>query len=186
MKNFEKVFSDYGYSLFIIHSAEDAIIDAIAIGEMRYILGIPLILERAEIDYAYLLEQAKTGKRVVLGHLMQILYISTKIIQNKDKKDQIEKIISGKKIIITYNIDEFEYIYKQYSEIKALQSVLPSPVHYQLSFLFAKKQIEIISKIKNGKRLTKTEKEYYSRTIKKKLIAVKELAGFAREIIVKD
>ena len=41
-----------------------------------------------------------------------------------------------------------------------------------LSYLFKKKQLEIILKILNEDHMTKTEAEYYSRVIKKKLEAI--------------
>ena len=42
-------------------------------------------------------------------------------------------------------------------------------LRYELGFHFTDRQINIIVKRKNGEVLTKTEKEYYSRTIKKRL-----------------
>ncbi len=42
----------------------------------------------------------------------------------------------------------------------------------QLSKLFSRKQKEIILKKLGGGKLTKTEKEYFSRTIKPKLAAI--------------
>ncbi|MEK6982352.1 MAG: hypothetical protein AABX38_05460 [Candidatus Micrarchaeota archaeon] len=186
MKDFEKIFSKYGYSLFTIHTSEDAIIDALELGETRYILGIPLILERAEIDYTYLLDCARKSQKKLLSKLLEIIYIASKIIQNKEKKEILERIIFKKKIKLSYKLEEFEEIYEQYSQNISETSSLPVSINYQLSFLFAKKQIEIISKLKSGKRLTKTEKEYYSRVIKKKLVAIKELNEFVKGIVVRD
>jgi hypothetical protein len=45
-------------------------------------------------------------------------------------------------------------------------------VSAQLSFLFSDKQKELIFKKINGLHLTKTEREYYSRVVKKKLAAI--------------
>ena len=45
-------------------------------------------------------------------------------------------------------------------------------LNLHLSILFSAKQKEIILKKLHGKPLTKTEQEYYSRTVKRKLEAV--------------
>lgn len=42
-----------------------------------------------------------------------------------------------------------------------------------LSTLFTPRQIEIIKKKHRGEELTKTEKEVYSRSIKKKILAIR-------------
>lgn len=42
-------------------------------------------------------------------------------------------------------------------------------LRYELEFHFTNKQIDVIMKRKNGERITKTDKEYYSRIIKKRL-----------------
>ena len=45
-------------------------------------------------------------------------------------------------------------------------------LEYSLSQLFTQRQKELVLKKFRGEKLTKTEKEYFSRTIKKKLSAV--------------
>lgn len=182
MADFRKIFSDYGYRLFEAESLEQAILDAIKNSEIRYILGIPLILEKAEINYPLLLEQAK--KENVFDRLLDILSISTRIIKNKQKRETLKKVIAGKKIKKQFDEGEFKQIYAQYTKEQAPS--FPSQIQYYLSFLFAKRQIDILYKIKTGSKLAKTEKEYYSRVIKKKLIAIRELANFVKEILVKE
>lgn len=178
MKNFEKVFEEHGYSLFRVHETEDAIIDAIKSEDQRYLYGIPLLIERSEIDYNYLLEKAK--KESITERLLEVLSISSKIIKNSEKRSDIDAIISKKKIRIKFNISEFEEIYNRYQ--KKDKNLFPSNVNYFLSFLFAKKQRDILYKVKKREVLTKTEKEYYSRVIKKKIRAIKEVYGLVKEI----
>lgn len=182
MADFRKIFSDYGYQLFESKSVETAIIDAIKTGEIRYVLGIPLIIENAKIDYDSLLAQAK--KDSILDKLLEILFISSKIIKDKEKIKIIRKILTNKKIKKKLDENEFREIYSQYSKQQRLG--FPSQLHYYLSSLFAKKQIQILYKIKTGERLSKTDKEYYSRIIKKRVIAIRELAQFARDLIVRE
>ena len=56
-----------------------------------------------------------------------------------------------------------------------------------LNRLFSPKQKELILKRRDGKAFTKTEREYFSRTVRKKLQAVadEELAALARKLIRK-
>jgi len=184
MGNFKRIFSDYGYQLFEESSIENAIVQAIKSNEIRYILGIPLIIEKADINYENLIEKAKKEK--FLDRLLEILFISSKIIKNKEKQQLLKKIIAKKRIKKQFDEDEFKQIYEQYSQVNERLAGFPSQLHYQLSFIFAKKQIQILYKIKTGERLKKTEKEYYSRTIKKRLIAIRELSQFARDLLVKE
>ncbi|MFH1221766.1 MAG: hypothetical protein V1492_01640 [Candidatus Micrarchaeota archaeon] len=180
MVDFKKIFSGHGYSLFEPESVENAIVDALESREMRYILGIPIILENTEIDYPYLMKKANGGG--VQNELLDVLSISSRIIRNRKKRNAIKEFIKLKKIKKKFDEKEFEAIYRQYSKA-AVVSTFPADVHYQLSFLFTPRQIEILYKIKTGKRLTKTEKEYYSRAIKKRLVAIKELVDFAAGIV---
>lgn len=50
--------------------------------------------------------------------------------------------------------------------------MLEGRLYYCLSSIFTDRQIEIIMKKYKGEKLTKTEGEYFSRTIKKKLKAI--------------
>ena len=182
MADFKKVFSRYGYSLFESESGEieDAIIDALKSGEIRYILGIPVLLEKTDIDYERLMEKAKEAG--VLDKLLSVFSISARIINDKGKREMLKKTIGKKKIRKKFRKEEFEEVYKQYSESMAVET-FPVKIHRYLSVIFTPRQIEILYKIKKREKLTKTEREYYSRVIKKRLTAIKELAGFADDIL---
>ena len=58
-------------------------------------------------------------------------------------------------------------------------------LEYALSQLFSPKQKELFKKKLEGDLLTKTEQEYYSRTVKKKVVALanSELHGLARKLL---
>ncbi|MCJ7681570.1 MAG: hypothetical protein MUP70_12650 [Candidatus Aminicenantes bacterium] len=58
-------------------------------------------------------------------------------------------------------------------------------LEYALSQIFPKKQRELIFKKLRGERMTKTEKEYFSRSVKKKLIALanSDLHNLAMKIL---
>lgn len=183
MTDFKQTFSQYGYTLFKDSSIEKAIIEAIKNNEIRYILGIPIIIENAEINYQLLLEMASRDQ--ILDNILEILSITSGFIKNKTKKAEIKRIISKKKIKLHFDAKEFKKIYDQYYKASKTGG-FQSGLHYHLSFIFAPRQIEILYKIQNGEKLKKTEKEYYSRTIKKRLIAIRELFDFTKELLVKE
>ena len=58
-------------------------------------------------------------------------------------------------------------------------------LEYALSQLFSPKQKELVKKKLDGSVLTKTEQEYYSRTVKKKVVALanSELHSLARKLL---
>lgn len=58
-------------------------------------------------------------------------------------------------------------------------------LEYALSQVFSPKQKELFKKKLEGELLTKTEQEYYSRTVKKKVVALanSELHGLARKLL---
>ncbi|MFH1429823.1 MAG: hypothetical protein ABIH39_08805 [Candidatus Margulisiibacteriota bacterium] len=52
------------------------------------------------------------------------------------------------------------------------KSITLDPLDRHLDQIFSSKQKELFMKKINGKELTKTEKEYFSRTVKKKVLAM--------------
>lgn len=179
MNDFRKIFAERGYSLFEPESVEHAIINAIKQKELRYLFGIPIVIENSEIDFEELILLSK--KEGILQELMDILYITAEVIKDKKKRKAISSIIKNKNITRFFDPNEFKDAYLQYANTK--NAGFESRLHVNLSVLFAPKQINILYKIRSGKRLNKTEKEYYSRTIKKKLMAIHELASFSELFI---
>ena len=180
MSEFRKIFAEKGYSLFESESVEQAIIDAIKQKELRYLFGIPTVIENSEIDFGELISLSK--KEGVMSELMAILRIAANIIKDKKKKAVLGSVVKGKRATRLFNEKEFKDAYLQLAEIKKIAG-FGSRLHYHLSMLFAPGQIDILNKLRNGKKLSKTEKEYYSRTIKKKLNAIHELFDFTEFFI---
>ena len=58
-------------------------------------------------------------------------------------------------------------------------------VEYALSQVFSPKQKELFFQKLKGEKFTKTEREYYSRAVKKKVLALAndELHGLARKVL---
>lgn len=179
MTDYRKVFSQHGYSLFEPENLERAIIEAIQEGNLRYLYGIPILLEKEDVDLQELERLARSAK--VWRELHEIFLISSKIISDKDKADKLEKM-AGKPERLSYGLEGFRSAYHDYGISREHEGFSPE-LSYHLSFIFAKKQISILYKIKARKKLTKTEKEYFSRVIKKKLMAIKETSGLAKELL---
>lgn len=55
---------------------------------------------------------------------------------------------------------------------KPAKTMTINPLDQHLDQIFSSKQKELFMKKINGKELTKTEKEYFSRTVKKKVLAM--------------
>lgn len=72
-----------------------------------------------------------------------------------------------------------EYLQEEISKSKELE------LQYALSFLFKRKQREIIRKMLQEKTLTKTEYEYYIRIIKKRLEALVQLKELSEAVLGK-
>lgn len=181
MSDYKEIFAKHGYSLFEKESVETAIVDALKEANTRYLYGIPILLENTEINYKILIKLSK--KSGVLQKLRNIFFISSKIIRNKRLAKKLASLSKLKKSKL--NSKEFEQAYKDYHLTAVHQGFSPE-FNYHLSFLFAKKQIQIIYKVKNREKLSKTEKEYFSRVIKKKLIAIKAVCPLVNEVLVKE
>ncbi|MFO8062064.1 MAG: hypothetical protein R6U31_03970 [bacterium] len=103
-------------------------------------------------------------------------------LQNKDTVRINKMKISSERILNTFRL----YVNEKESQqiIEHLDSREEMELHQALNQLFPRKQKEIILKKFKGEKLTKTEKEYYSRIIKKKLKALlnKDLRRIAEKL----
>ncbi|MCK4931856.1 MAG: hypothetical protein KAT01_06795 [Candidatus Aminicenantes bacterium] len=93
----------------------------------------------------------------------------TKALRSKSDLNLIEKELSSARMINTFknyfrraDIDLIEYSDQQ-DEFE---------LEHAMSQVFSKKQKELFLKKLKGERLTKTEREYYSRVVKKKVLAL--------------
>lgn len=180
MTDFRKIFAEKGYSLFEADSVEKAIIDSIKNGEHRYILGIPVIIENSKLDYGLLIQMArKEGK---IPEVLGILKIASKIIKDSTKRKEIEASINWIGKPKRFDETEFKSAYLQ-AHASMHSGGFGGSLNYQLTQIFAPKQIKIIYKLKNGEKLGKTEREYFSRVIKKRLVAIRELNELADGLV---
>lgn len=141
----------------------------------------------------YVLEKQFIKEEVCL---LEALFHSEDYQQFNTKTTVSDESVSRykKKVVrIYFRFDEFLYEFTSQKTLfeakeritlaERLNISKEQDLQYALHILFKPKQLEIITKIANDKKLTKVEYDYYFKTIKKRLRAVKLLDEFADSII---
>ncbi|OIN98045.1 hypothetical protein AUJ66_01690 [Candidatus Desantisbacteria bacterium CG1_02_38_46] len=110
--------------------------------------------------------------RFELIHQERLKDLRNKLVHNEDLK--IDKtILSSERVkntFMTYVVNSELHSKTSLKEKMELKDEFTR--EFFLSRLFSPKQKELITKKLSGQALTKTEKEYYSRTVKKKIMAI--------------
>jgi len=83
--------------------------------------------------------------------------------------EDIDGIMSSERVVNSFK-NYFKRAEIDLKEVADLQDEFE--LEYAMSQIFSKRQKEIFLKKLKGEKLTKTEREYYSRTIKKKVLAL--------------
>ena len=89
----------------------------------------------------------------------------------KSKKEMAENVkkLSPERMVNTFK----SYFKNNLSELKEYTKMKDEyDLEYSLSQVFSKKQKELVFKKLKGEKMNKTESEYYSRSVKKKLLAL--------------
>ena len=89
----------------------------------------------------------------------------------KSKKEMAENVrkVSPERMVNTFK----SYFKNNLSELKEYTKMKDEyDLEYSLSQVFSKKQKELVFKKLKGEKMNKTESEYYSRSVKKKLLAL--------------
>src|SRR3989338_10250585 len=196
-----------GYSYFTVEKAlsvEDLILQILLGKEKRFLKAIPFIIyittkkDSLSFNLPLLLEKAKEKK--ILHELKAVLGVSldifTKLEPGNSLIASLKKIVSKKKeSSFVFSFDEYLYdfiaqkkLYEAEQQIGLAEKVNKAKEYdfqYALANLFKPKQREIIQKIIDNRQLTKIEYDYYFKTIKKRLRAVKLLGDFADTLIQK-
>lgn len=183
--------------------------------DIRLWEGFPVLLANAANDYHFSLERVERMlTRWQIGHLQRLVLLSfavyaaqnltlpwaNKLLKNLNINDR--KLVNrwrnmlahGQKI--TWNDVEFDpqrlrNAFNLYFEQSGEQSRRRKEkydeysLEYALSQIFSPKQKDLFKKKLEGLPLTKTENEYYSRTVKKKAIALanSDLHALARKLL---
>ncbi len=205
-ENITALLDKIGYAYFKVEkplSIENTIIKILSNVEIRFVKAIPFIIylstkeSQLLLDLNLLIKKAK--EKTVLIELKAILSITWQILKKVEPNNKIipklEQIISEKEKTFIFSFDEFLYDFisqkklyeaeQQKGLAQKINQAQEYDVQYGLQTLFKPKQIEIIKKIIDGIPLSKIEYDYYFKTIKKRLRAVKLLSSFADTVIQK-
>ncbi len=91
----------------------------------------------------------------------------------KDKDFKLAgQVMSSQRLKLTFN-NYFNHVRSELKDLLSLKEELG--LEYSLSQVFSPKQKELFLKKLKGEKLTKTEKEYFSRAVKKKVMALANL-----------
>lgn len=210
-ENIAALLGKIGYSYFNLEttvSVEDIIIQILLGKEKRFLKAIPFVIYIATkkasltLNLSVLLEKAKEKKvikevKAILGVTLGILNkIEPDNILIPSLKEFVKKLVSRKKeSSFVFAFDEYLYdfiaqkkLYEAEQQIGLAEKINKAREYdfqYALQNLFKPKQREIIQKVIDNKSLTKIEYDYYFKTIKKRLRAVKLLGDFADIVIQK-
>ncbi len=205
-ENITTILERIGYSYFKIESpisVEDLIIHIVLGKEKRFLKAVPFIIYVSTknpsfpLNLPLLLEKAK--ERKVVNDVKALLRIVLDIFNKTEPKNIIipplRKYAAKKECTYVFSFDEYLYdflaqkkLYEAEQQIGLAEKINQAKeydFHYALQILFKPKQREIIQDIVDGKPLLKGDYDYYFKTIKKRLRAVKLLGDFADTVIQK-
>lgn len=195
-----------GYSYFKVDepiAIEDVIIQILLGKEKRFLKAIPFVIylttknPSLHLDVDVLLKKAKEKK--VSNDVTAIINITKSIIKKVDPQNTVDltlkKIAQKKTTHLVFDFNEYFYDFlaqkklyeteQQQGLTEKINKTKEDELQYALHTLFKPKQREIIQKLVDNRALTKIEYDYYFKTIKKRLRAVKLLGEFADIVIQK-
>lgn len=182
-RNVEERLMEAGYQLLgQDQKIEELIISILKEKNTRYLKAIPFLIYLHQPDISII--HAKTREKRLLG---EIIGITRKIFQ--EEKISRELPTWDKKTKLKYGEFKQEFELQRRRQEKPSLLLEKEKFHAErnlqlwLSYIFTKKEREIIEKILNEKQLTKTEYEYYSRKAKKKLNAIMYLQELSRAVV---
>ncbi|MFC2158720.1 hypothetical protein ACFLT9_12870 [Acidobacteriota bacterium] len=134
-------------------------------GNFHFLLTVSFAL------YSYLgLRYSPPQNLIKKGYIDQDKFnIYVKNFKGTSDITEAENRLSTSRLINTFRnyYTQSEWNMKNYVELKD-----DFDLEYAMSQIFSKKQRELFLKKLKGEKMTKTEKEYYSRSVKKKVIAL--------------
>ncbi len=206
-ENIAALLDKIGYSYFKVESIvsiEDNIIQILLGKEKRFLKAIPFVIyittkkSSFSLNLSLLLEKAK--EKNVVNDLYAIIHVTIGILSKLEPDNNLipslKKIASHmKQSPLIFSFEEYLYdfiaqkkLYEAEQQLGLADKINKAKEYdfqYALQNLFKPKQREIIQKVVEGKLLTKSEYDYYFKTIKKRLRAVKLLGDFADTVIQK-
>ncbi|MEA3379007.1 MAG: hypothetical protein U9Q69_05225 [Nanoarchaeota archaeon] len=193
----EKKLAEAGYSMLGDNEdIEKLILNILETGNIRYLKAIPFLIYKHDINIRIIY---KAGMNVMIL-FSAIMIITKRIFQELDIKKNIPEYlpIETKKIEACMKKRLMNYKeFKQEFELQLRNETKPSSLidkqkiyaerdlQMYLSRLFTKKEKQIIRRLLEGKSISRTDYEYYSRKTKKKLNSIIGLQDFAKTLYAK-
>jgi len=178
-----------GFPIILANSAERGVFDYKIVNRylkksddkasLKFLLLISLALYRA-LGLKFLWAD-KIYKNLNKNDKKQLNFLSNKFKENKNF-NFLGRSISCQRIKVIFN----NYFNKERSRLDELLAIKERlGLEYALSQIFSPKQKELFLKKLGREKLTKTEKEYFSRVVKKKVLALanSELHRLSQKLI---
>ncbi len=189
-----------GFSMFDTDKQGEASVllaDVVKSRDMRLWHGFPVMLANANEEHKFVFEKFKGEmvKKSDLENAKRLVSLSAEVYDGEGYKNTwlkgLREFYSGAKKNNDLDLDKAGELFKLYflPAARKVNELLPvkndNSLEYSLSELFSPKQKELVLKKFKNEKFTKTEKEYYSRVVKKKLLAVsnQDLYNLARSLL---
>jgi len=181
----EKKLNQAGYQMLgLDENIEKLILAILKTKNERYLKAIPFLIYKYKPNLKEIIEKTKNKEL-----LSSILEITKKIFSEFKIKIEIPLLHIENKEKLNYNEfrDEFELQLNNKPDLLIDKQKIYEERNLEmwLSNLFTRKEKEIIKKILEEEKLTKTEYEYYSRKTRKKLNSIIGLEDFAKMLYSK-
>jgi len=189
-----------GFSMFDTDKQGEASVllaDVVKSRDMRLWHGFPVMLANANEAHKFVFEKFKRElvKNNDLDNAKRLVSLSADVYSGEGYKNtwlkDLREFYAKAKKNKALDKDKSRELFRLYflPETKKVNELLPAKndnsLEYSLSELFSPKQKELVLKKFKNEKFTKTEKEYYSRVVKKKLLAVanQDLNNLARSLL---
>jgi len=187
MERIETKLNDAGFKMFGLNSEiEELIISILKTNNTRYLKAIPFLIYLHKPNSTEILSKLKNEKKYQ-NLFREIIKITRQIFKEEEINIDLPKIDTKTNLNYSEFKDEFEL---QKNNLKSPSPLLDKEKIYaerslqiSLSYIFTKKERDIINKILESELLTKTEYEYYSRKTKKKLNAILNLQTLTKALL---
>src|SRR3989344_4152167 len=187
MERIETKLNDAGFKMFGLNSEiEELIISILKTNNTRYLKAIPFLIYLHKPNSTEILSKLKNEKKYQ-NLFREIIKITRQIFKEEEINIDLPKIDTKTNLNYSEFKDELEL---QKNNLKRTSPLLDKEKIYaerslqiSLSYIFTKKERDIINKILESELLTKTEYEYYSRKTKKKLNAILNLQTLTKALL---
>ncbi len=194
----EKKLQEAGYKMLgDDEKIEELILDILKSKNDRYLKAIPFLMYKHNINIESL--EKKTENLELLKTILDITQlIFTELRISRGIKRRLQRGDSKLEGIYAHRYTPQYKEFKDEFELQLQNDTKPDllidtqkieeerNLQFSLSQLFTKKEKQIIKRLQDGKPISRTDYEYYSRKTKKKIRSIINLEDFARNMYAKN